>query len=192
LGSLVPKRAMPLAADAIVSAFVGAGVLPYSYIRLAILGVHILCGLMCVLAGVGAMLSKKGREPHVRFGSIYYWALFAVFVSTTILATFEWSQDYYLFILGALSFGAASFGRAARRQQWPGWVTTHIVGMGLSYILLLTAFYVDNGPELPLWKELPRITDWLLPAALGIPLVVRTVRRYRDAPFKVNAVANLD
>ena len=26
--------------------------------------------------------------------------------------------------------------------------------MGLSYILLLTAFYVDNGKSLPLWKDL--------------------------------------
>ena len=27
--------------------------------------------------------------------------------------------------------------------------------MGASYILLLTAFYVDNGKNLPLWRELP-------------------------------------
>jgi hypothetical protein len=34
--------------------------------------------------------------------------------------------------------------------------------MGLSYILLLTVFYVDNGKSLPLWKELSPITYWLL------------------------------
>jgi hypothetical protein len=44
--------------------------------------------------------------------------------------------------------------------------------MGLSYILMLTAFYVDNGKNLPLWKELPQITFWLLPAGLGIPLIL--------------------
>jgi hypothetical protein len=27
--------------------------------------------------------------------------------------------------------------------------------MGLSYILMLIAFYVDNGKQLPLWKNLP-------------------------------------
>jgi len=47
--------------------------------------------------------------------------------------------------------------------------------MGFSYILMLTAFYVDNGKNLPLWKELPQIAFWLLPAALGIPLVLRTL-----------------
>jgi len=30
--------------------------------------------------------------------------------------------------------------------------------MGVSYIVLLTAFYVDNGKSLPLWKELPPIS----------------------------------
>ena len=43
--------------------------------------------------------------------------------------------------------------------------------MGLSYILLLTAFYVDNGHSLPLWRDLPPITYWLIPGAIGIPLI---------------------
>ena len=30
----------------------------------------------------------------------------------------------------------------------------HITGMGTSYVLLLTAFYVDNGKNLPLWRDL--------------------------------------
>jgi hypothetical protein len=50
-----------------------------------------------------------------------------------------------------------------------------ITGMGSSYILLLIAFYVDNGRSLPLWKELPPIAYWLLPAAVGIPLIVRAL-----------------
>jgi hypothetical protein len=48
-------------------------------------------------------------------------------------------------------------------------------GMGTSYVLLLIAFYVDNGKNLPLWRELPPIAYWLLPAALGIPLIVRAL-----------------
>jgi len=53
----------------------------------------------------------------------------------------RWAEDYHLFILGALSFGAASLGRTARRQRWRNWLKLHITGMGLSYIFLLTAFY---------------------------------------------------
>jgi peptidoglycan/LPS O-acetylase OafA/YrhL len=90
----------------------------------------------------------------------------------------RWVEDYHLFILGAFGFGAASLGRMARRRRWPNWVRLHITGMGLSYILLLTAFYVDNGHSLPLWKELPPITYWLLPGAVGIPLIARALLRH--------------
>jgi hypothetical protein len=50
--------------------------------------------------------------------------------------------------------------------------------MGTSYILLLVAFYVDNGKNLPLWKELPPIAYWLIPIMLGVPLVVRALLRH--------------
>lgn len=50
--------------------------------------------------------------------------------------------------------------------------------MGLSYILLLTAFYVDNGKSLPLWKYLPTIAYWLLPSAIGLPLIVTALLRH--------------
>jgi hypothetical protein len=60
-------------------------------------------------------------------------------------------------------------------------VTPHIAGMGLSYILLLTAFYVDNGRNLPLWKEFPSIVYWLLPSAVGLPRIVRALLRHLAA-----------
>jgi hypothetical protein len=50
--------------------------------------------------------------------------------------------------------------------------------MGVSYILLLTAFYVDNGKNLPIWRDLPTLTYWLLPALLGIPVIWRTLLRH--------------
>jgi hypothetical protein len=39
----------------------------------------------------------------------------------------------------------------------------HVNAMGLSYVLLLTAFYVDNGKNLPLWRRLPPIAYWVIP-----------------------------
>src|SRR5712671_6055048 len=106
---------------------------------------HVVVGMACVITGLIAMLSKKRPSRHPTFGTIYYWCLTAVFASATALAAVRWAEDYHLFILGALSFGAASLGRTARRQRWHNWVKLHITGMGLSYIFLLTAFYVDNG-----------------------------------------------
>ena len=91
------------------------------------------------------------------------------------LSAVRWSEDYHLFVLGALAFVAAFMGRrAVRRQQ----IRLHLLGMGSSYILLLTAFYVDNGAHLPLWRELPTQAYWLLPAAIGLPLIMITLRRH--------------
>jgi hypothetical protein len=142
---------------------------------LAVIGIHILLGLACTVTGVVAMLSKKREGRHPRYGTIYYWCLTGVFVTATGLATVRWAEDYHLFILGALSFAAAYLGRQARRQRWRNWAGLHISGMAASYILLLTAFYVDNGKSLPLWKELPPIAYWLLPAAVGVPLIIRAL-----------------
>jgi len=146
-----------------------------SSIFLTLLSVHVLFGLTCVVTGLVAMLSQKRGGRHPTFGTIYYWSLFFVFATASALSAMRWVEDYYLFILGALSFAAASLGRTARRRRWANWVSLHITGMSLSYVLLFTAFYVDNGKNLPIWKELPSVAYWLLPSAVGIPLVVRAL-----------------
>jgi uncharacterized membrane protein len=148
-------------------------------IFLAVVGVHVLVGLICVVAGAVAMLSPKRSGRHPTFGTIYYWNLVAVFVTATGLSVVRWAENYHLFILGVLALAAATLGRTARRRRWSGWVRLHITGMGLSYILLLTAFYVDNGKSLPLWRELPPVAYWLLPAVVGLPLIIRALFRYR-------------
>jgi len=142
---------------------------------LAIVGVHVLLGLASTITGIVAMLSPKRSGRHPWFGTSYYWCLMGVFVSASTLAAVRWAEDYPLFILGSLAFAAAYLGRRARRKRWSGWIKLHISGMGTSYILLLTAFYVDNGKNLPLWRELPSIAYWLGPAAVGIPLMVRAL-----------------
>ena len=152
-----------------------------SPVFLALVGLHVLVALVCVCTGPVAMLSRKGPGRHPVFGTVYYWGLAIVFISATALAVVRWAEDYHLFILGALSFGAASLGRAARRKRWRNWVPVHISGMGMSYVVMLTAFYVDNGKNLPVWKDLPPITYWLAPGLVGIPLIARAVVRYRQA-----------
>jgi hypothetical protein len=138
---------------------------------LAVVGIHVLLGLACVVTGAAAMLSEKRAGRHPRYGTVYFWCLAGVFLTAASLAAVRWAQDYHLFVLGALSFMAAALGREARRQRWRHWVRLHIAGMGSSYMLLLIAFYVDNGRSLPLWRDLPPRAYWLLPAAAGIPLI---------------------
>jgi uncharacterized membrane protein len=151
---------------------------------LAVVRFHILVGIACVVAGLVAMLSRKGRGRHSTFGTAYYWCLAVVVATAPGLAVVRWAENYHLFFLGALSLLAASIARTALRRRRRHRVRLHIAGMGSSYILMLTAFYVDNGKNLPLWRELPQIAFWLLPAGLGIPLVVHALLRHPLARAK--------
>jgi hypothetical protein len=141
---------------------------------LAVLSIHVLAGLTAVVAGAVAALSRKGSPRHRRAGRYFYRAISVVFATATILAAMRWRQDYHLFIIGAVAFGAAAIGYQHRRRHRPG-DTGHIMGMGVGYVAMLTAFYVDNGPHLPLWDRLPPITFWFLPATVGAPIIIRAV-----------------
>ena len=154
-----------------------------SPVFLAAVGFHVLAGLTCVATGAVAMLSRKGRGRHSNFGTIYCWGLVAVFLSSAGLAITRWAADYPLFILGSLAMASAWFGRTVMRRRWP--VRLHIAGMGCSYIVLLTAFYVDNGKNLPLWRLLPPLAYWLLPSTIGLPIIAHALLRHplaRRAP----------
>jgi hypothetical protein len=159
--------------------FLGIKVPSTDPLFLTVVSFHVLVGLTCVIAGAIAMLSEKRSGRHPTFGTIYFWGLALVFASASALSFVRWADDYHLFILGSLAFAAALLGRTARRRRWRNWVQLHIIGMGFSYILMLTAFYVDNGPNLPLWRELPQIAFWLLPSAIGSLLILHALLRYR-------------
>ena len=137
-----------------------------------------LAGLTAVVTGAVAALVRKGSPRHIRAGRWYYRAITVVFVTATVLAAMRWRQDYYLFLIGAVAFTAATIGYLHRCRRRPG-DTGHIVGMGAAYVAMLTAFYVDNGPHLPLWDRLPPLAFWLLPSAIGAPVIARAVIRAR-------------
>ena len=68
---------------------------------LAFIGLHVAAGLVCVIAGVIAMLSRKQHGRHPQAGTIYYCALAVVFITMTVLSISRWADDYHLFMLGA-------------------------------------------------------------------------------------------
>jgi hypothetical protein len=143
---------------------------------LGLIGVHVAAGIVCVIAGTVAMLSPKRHGRHPVAGSVYYWSLVVVFGTMTALSIIRWPADLNLLLLGILSFSGAVIGREARRRLKPSWPPVHVIGMSVSYIALLTAFYVDNGPHLPLWNRLPPLAFWFLPAAFGVPLLIRALK----------------
>jgi hypothetical protein len=155
-----------------------------------LLAVHIPAGMTCVATGAVALLSRKQRGRHPSFGEVYFWALAVVFVTATGMAFMRWEHSAYLFVLGCVAFAFGGAGYAARKRRWPGWLTTHMIGMSLSYIVLLTAFYVDNGPRLPIWDRLPTIVFWVGPSLIGLPLLARALVRNGRAVSDLRATAH--
>ena len=147
---------------------------------LTIIGIHVAAGLVAVGAGALAMLSRKGPGRHPRAGSVYFWALVVVVSTMGVLTVARWPANNHLGALGVLSMISALAGRRARRQHRSMWQRVHIPSMGLSYIFMLTAFYVDNGPHLPIWNRLPEWSFWVLPAMVGIPLIGWALSRHRE------------
>jgi hypothetical protein len=151
----------------------------------AALVLHILSGLTAVIAGALAATARKQPGRHPRAGRVYLWALGGIFATATIMAAIRWHDDAHLFAIAVIAFSLGLYGYRARRQHRPGWPPHHAIGMGGSYIALLTGFYVDNGPFLLLWNRLPHLTYWLLPSLIGIPLIWRALRRFaRTTPDK--------
>jgi uncharacterized membrane protein len=161
-----------------VTVIAGVPIPSTSPLFLAVVAVHVAFGLTCVVTGAMAMLSPKRRGRHSAFGTAYFWALAAVAMSAGALAAMRWTQDAVLFLLGALAFASALLGRTAARRRWNGWPRLHILGMGSSYVLMLTAFYVDNGKSLPIWKDLPELAYWLTPVVAGVPLIAFALLRH--------------
>ena len=142
------------------------------------LAVHIAAGLTAVIAGALAATATKRPGRHPNAGRTYLIALGFVFATATIMSVIRWREDAHLFAIAYVAAGLGLFGWRARRRQRPGWPTRHAIGMGGSYIALLTGFYVDNGPFLPLWNRLPHPSYWLLPSLIGVPLIWWALRRF--------------
>jgi len=143
------------------------------------LTIHIASGLVAVVAGALAATARKGPGLHPRAGRVYLSALAGVFATATVMAVIRWPDDAHLFAIAAIAFGLGGYGYLARRRRRPGWPPHHAVGVGGSYIALLTGFYVDNGPFLPVWDRLPHVLYWILPSIVGWPLIWLALRRFR-------------
>lgn len=126
---------------------------------LTIVVIHILLGIVCVVSGIVAMLGNKGGRIHVWAGKIYYWVLLLIFITVIPLSIVRWPHSNHLFVLGTLSFFTAYFGRQLALKPKMDF-RFHTILMGASYIFLLTAFYVDNGKNLPILESV--FTTFLL------------------------------
>jgi hypothetical protein len=149
--------------------------------------VHALAGLTTGIMGVMTFRLPKRKARHPRFGKRYLWAYTMVFLTATILSVQRWEADAYLFVLATIGYGFALGGYGARRfRETPlvmrvlgkQWIMAHIMGMIGSYIVLWTAFSVDNAHLIPGLKQLPPLTFWVLPSLIGLPFMVLSISRF--------------
>jgi uncharacterized membrane protein len=136
--------------------------------------VHVPAGVIAVIVGAGAMVAPKGGSAHRWCGRVYLRSLIVVTVTGLGLVAVRGAHFAHLAALGLAAASLGAIGYSARRRPSP---SVHIACMGASYIVMLTAFYVDNGPKLPGWRELPAISFWFLPTLVGAPIIARAIRR---------------
>jgi uncharacterized membrane protein len=82
------------------------------------LGIHILCGVLSLTAGFIAMMANKGSKVHNKAGVVFYWAMFVIFVTTSLFFIMYPTNLKYQFFLG---IGIVSF--------YPNWSGRRMLAM---------------------------------------------------------------
>lgn len=141
--------------------------------------IHIGISLIAVVAGLVAMLAEKTSRRHQKNGRLYFWSISFSFLTVVVLSLMRWPQNIHLLTIGILTFCLTFAGRKLAKTKSKGWTRLHTVCMGLSYILLLTGFYVDNGKNLPFWKIFPQWFFYVFPSVVGVPIIIKVLRTNR-------------
>jgi hypothetical protein len=149
--------------------------------------VHALAGLNTVVTGIITFIMPRHPGRHHRWGTRYLWAYTVVFITAMLLSVQHWPADAYLLVLATIGYGLALGGYGVRRLRHMPWLTrllgewwviAHLVGMIGSYVVLLTAFYVDNAHLIPGLQRLPSVVFWCGPSLVALPFLVRAIARY--------------
>ncbi len=153
------------------------------YKSLAFLLIIALFSGFLVASGYRAIYQKNLRRDGAQ---PLDWALCAFGGASAVLLLFWGVREFawmgHSFGVVSLVFGillSASVFREVRKLVHPPqdprhWILAHIFGMGGGYIATATAFLVVNN------HTLPPIAAWLLPTAIGIPLINRASRRWKQ------------
>jgi hypothetical protein len=145
---------------------------------LAFVVIHIMISMAAVISGLVAMFAEKTSKRHKRNGMIYFWSMSLAFVTVLILSIMRWPHNIHLLIIGIVAFGTAYAGRKFAKAQAGSWTRLHTVCMGLSYVFLLTGFYVDNGKHLPFWRMFSQLFFYVFPSLIGIPIIINALLKH--------------
>lgn len=147
---------------------------------------HIAAGSVCLATGLAAALARKSKGIHTAAGEVYHGAYVVILITSVWMAVIHWTESAYLLFIGIFSYSFALLGYLARKLRRPGWLTRHISGMIGSYIAIVTAILVVNGPHIPYLNQLPPLTLWFLPTLIGSPIIYRFRTRASAAGLGIN------
>jgi hypothetical protein len=131
---------------------------------------HIAFGSFGLALGPVAMLARKRAGLHTRAGELYHWNMLGLCLSAAALAVLRWQRDWWFLPLALFSYSFALLGYLAAKLRWRQWLRFHVAGQGGSYIAMSTALLVVNFGLHTWWT-------WVLPTALGSPLIARVSRQ---------------
>jgi len=64
--------------------------------------VHVLAGCVSLLAGLGAIIFRNKIKQHRPFGSVYFWAMTVVFVTSLYVSLYK--QNWFLFFISIFTY----------------------------------------------------------------------------------------
>jgi hypothetical protein len=130
---------------------------------------HIAGGAVALVLGPLALAAaRRGSCRQRGLRDAYHWTVLVVCVTATVVSVLAWARLWWLVPVAAASYGLALAGYLGSHRDWPLWIRAH--GWGGSYIALVTALLVVSARGVSGALE---AIAWILPAAVGVPLIVR-------------------
>ena len=134
--------------------------------------VHVAVGVAGVLLGPVVLLSAAAGRVS-RFAGAYHASILLVCASAVVLSALDFAHLWWFLLVAAGSYAFALRAFTAARRRRPGWLPRYIRGQGGAYIALWTAVVVVSVNNLPV--------VWLIPTAVGAPLIEWLAHRARTA-----------
>lgn len=142
----------------------------------AILGMHILGGSVALLAGLLAILTKKGQRKHMLSGRWFYVAMQVVGISALMMSSMKWNA--FLFSLGILSLYFTYAGRQSLRYwRQKQTMAPRLLEKLPAIIAFLTGVVMIAYPTYAMIVN--RKIFIALPLVFGLVLVLNTLQEFR-------------
>jgi hypothetical protein len=154
-------------------------------VRAVFLVLHVASGAVALALGpLALLLAARRRRGAAQLRDAYHWTVLVVCATATVVSVLAWARLWWLVPIAVLSYGLALAGHLGNRRHWPLWMRAH--AWGGSYIALVTALLVVSVPD---GSPVLETVAWILPAAVGVPLIVRVhTRRHSGTAGRRHAV----